>query len=141
MQQLIFRDTDRNIEVPIQIEFIQPYHLEGDLLLVKFGDPVTGWIPEPEHVEAVKKFFEEHYKGAAKAFYYNYGIRIDRMVIPDQPVVLLVGLGQPGMDPPDDAHMQTVESELKELLRDHPNVKVRVIPYTSALFTPQREGD
>jgi len=65
----------------------------GDILIVKLGDPVSGWVPGPDYAEATRVQFEQAIKnqgleGQVSLLITHYGVDAGTLVTEHEPGLL-----------------------------------------------------
>jgi len=131
--------TQDETYLPVDIQLV-PVPTEKEFLLVKIGDPETGWIPTQEDLDAVVKIFGEIMPGKENcALFYHYGIEVKVLQIPEGDILLVAKLGDPAIRwIPEQTGLDAVEAELKALFANHPNVKVKATYYDVEV---EKEGE
>ena len=68
-------------DVPPAVESLQRLDVkDGDIVLVRIGDPETGWIPGKEHEDRARELFEQAFKDSgvkATVIVYHYAVSIE----------------------------------------------------------------
>jgi hypothetical protein len=139
----LYYKTEDEKYLPVETDVV-PIPKDNEFLLVRLGDPLTGWIPSQSELEAVAEFFGEMMPGKHDcAFFYHYGINLEVLSIPKTPTLLVLGIGDRVSGYyPEQTECDTVEAEFKKLLEAYPNVKIKAVSvYTKPLVQENIESE